>query len=322
MVTIFGNEVIDGYINGMSVKEIYNEGWLVWRDDNYYISWLPSDVSGSFTIGSSTYSLEDYSGYFSDFTGVITSSAFSGINTITSLETNAYNIGKDAFNSCKSLSHVSMSGCFNIGRNAFESCTSLLYVSLPNCVNIQGYVFSNCTHLESIDLPKCVYLGTRTFYSCYALSYVNLPECSTIWTLTFTYCSSLNTVNLPNCTSIGLQAFYGCWSLSHISLPECKYIGVQAFGFCSSLSEVNLQKCETLAPGAFVTCTHLVKVTINTPSVCEMQYDSVLAPQLAFINTPIESGEGSIYVPASLVDAYKSAQYWSTYKNNIFPIPE
>ena len=27
-----------------------------------------------------------------------------------------------------------------------------------------------------------------------------------------------------------------------------------------------------------------------------------------------------IYVPASLVDAYKSAKYWSGWSNNIYPI--
>jgi hypothetical protein len=28
----------------------------------------------------------------------------------------------------------------------------------------------------------------------------------------------------------------------------------------------------------------------------------------------------SVYVPASLVDAYKSALYWSNYSDHIFPI--
>ena len=41
-----------------------------------------------------------------------------------------------------------------------------------------------------------------------------------------------------------------------------------------------------------------------------------------FYSTPIGAGNGSIYVTSSLVDAYKSAQYWSKYSSQIFPIPE
>ena len=37
-------------------------------------------------------------------------------------------------------------------------------------------------------------------------------------------------------------------------------------------------------------------------------------------NTPIAAGTGYIYVPASLVDTYKSAVWWSTYSNQIYPI--
>lgn len=43
-------------------------------------------------------------------------------------------------------------------------------------------------------------------------------------------------------------------------------------------------------------------------------------PYDAFNNTPIKSGTGSIYVPASLVDAYKSAENWSYFSDRIFPI--
>jgi hypothetical protein len=43
---------------------------------------------------------------------------------------------------------------------------------------------------------------------------------------------------------------------------------------------------------------------------------------VAFSNTAIWSDKGSIFVPASLVDAYKSATNWTYFKNRIFPIEE
>jgi hypothetical protein len=52
-----------------------------------------------------------------------------------------------------------------------------------------------------------------------------------------------------------------------------------------------------------------------------------LSGAAVFTSTPMSNstytGEfGSIYVPASLVDAYKSATNWTTYANRITALPE
>ena len=80
MVNTFGNNIVSAFTNGVSVKEIYANGVKVWPSETppvpptseYYIRWAPSDLSsGRFRIGSSTYNFSDYSGYFTDFDGVI-----------------------------------------------------------------------------------------------------------------------------------------------------------------------------------------------------------------------------------------------------------
>ena len=53
-------------------------------------------------------------------------------------------------------------------------------------------------------------------------------------------------------------------------------------------------------------------ITIGYSGVCSLDGISV------FDDTKITSSTGSIYVPASLVDAYKSAKNWSAYSNRIF----
>ena len=105
---------------------------------------------------------------------------------------------------------------------------------------------------------------------------------------------TIKTVNLPYATSVGNNAFQECSSLSQVSLPVCSYIGDYAFQSCSSFSII----------------------TIGYSSVCRLNNSN------AFNNTQITSSTGSIYVPTSLVDSYKSAKNWSNFSTQIFPISE
>ena len=144
---------------------------------------------------------------------------------------------------------------------------------------------------------------------------VSLPECRYIDNEAFAYFSTLKQVNLPECRYIYDFAFDNCGSLSQISLPECKYIGEVAFQHCS-LKQVSLPKCSYIGNGAFLGCINLMSITIGYSSVCNMNVTDIDA----FEGTYIELGTGSIYVPASLVEAYKSAENWSKYSSKIFPI--
>ena len=144
---------------------------------------------------------------------------------------------------------------------------------------------------------------------------VSLPECRCIGNKAFQYCSSLTQVSLPECRYISDFAFDDCGSLSQISLPECRYIGEAAFQQCS-LSQVSLPKCSYIGNGAFLDCINLMSITIGYSSVCNMNVTDFDA----FEGTYIELGNGSIYVPASLVEAYKADSNWSKYSSKIFPI--
>ena len=144
---------------------------------------------------------------------------------------------------------------------------------------------------------------------------VSLPECRYIGDEAFAYFSTLNQVNLPECRYIYDFAFDHCDSLSQVSLPVCEYIGEATFQRCS-LKQVSLPKCSYIGNGAFLGCIRLMSITIGYSSVCNMNVTDIDA----FENTYIEFGAGSIYVPASLVEAYKSAPNWSKYSTQIFPI--
>ena len=171
-------------------------------------------------------------------------------------------------------------------------------VEIINLNNSASFVvssaFMNNNTIQTVNLPYATSVGNSAFYGCSSLSQVNLPVCSYIGNRVFNNCSSLSQISLPMCNYIDSYAFNNCGSLSQLSLPVCSYIGSFAFGYCSSLSII----------------------TLEYSTVCSISTSEIL------YQTPIASGTGSIYVPTSLVDAYKSATNWSYFSTLIFPIPE
>ena len=168
-------------------------------------------------------------------------------------------------------------------------------INLDNSASfVAKYAFQNNNTIKTVNLLYATSVGYNAFYGCQELSQVSLPVCSYIGNNAFYQCTHLSQLSLPVCSSIGTYAFYFCTHLSQVSLPVCSSIGAYAFGFCTLLSII----------------------TIGYSSICSLSGSN------AFNYTPIASGTGSIYVPTSLVDSYKSATNWSYFSTQIFPIPE
>ena len=151
-----------------------------------------------------------------------------------------------------------------------------------------SYLSVTTSDITGVSLPECRYIGNQTFQS-YNLTQVSLPKCEYIYEL----------------------AFHNCMSFYQINLPECRYIGDYAFQNCE-IDDASLPKCEYLGNGAFHNCW-MESITIGYSSVCNINVDT-------FNGTDIARGTGSIYVPASLVEAYKADSNWSQYSSQIFPI--
>ena len=313
MIQNFCNSNITNvYTHCSTVKSVYTYGSLVWPVGplppcppcEWYVSWTPISLSQrvmwTYLQDGRSLWLPDYSGYFTDFSGVIPSMAFQRWNTLPSdpnyigasiyyLETNAYSISdgvfygnttdirwplyRAAFYSCKELTLASLSNCSYIGRGAFARCTQMSYVYAPVCEYVNEGAFDTCINLSSVYIPECKYLGGRAFYHCSELRSISLPECryigytpysSPVGTGTFNGCIKLSNVFIPKCEYIGAYGFANCYSLSSISLPVCSYIGADAFLYCSSLTgELILPACEYLGSGAFYSCINLSKVVLD-----------------------------------------------------------
>ena len=134
---------------------------------------------------------------------------------------------------------------------------------------------------------------------------------TTIGMRAFRNCTSLTSITIPNSvTKIGNWAFMNCNSLTSVNIPDSiTTIGNSAFDLCTSLTSVTIpDSVISIENYAFYECTSLTSV------YCKATTPPVLGGTTVFDNN---GGGRKIYVPASSVNTYKSATYWSEYKSYI-----
>ena len=174
-----------------------------------------------------------------------------------------------------------------VGSCAFSGCSALASIDLPNCTEVGGYAFNNCNLLTNVNLPNCSYVGGAAF----------------------NYCNLLTNINLQNCTYLDDNAFYHCSGLTSIDLPNCSAMAGGIFNYCASLINAKIPICTNINGGAFANCINLIQIYLNSvTSVTTLTYSNT------FKNCPKLT---SVYVPSSLVDAFKTAQYWSSISSKI-----
>ena len=145
-------------------------------------------------------------------------------------------------------------------------------------------------------------------------------------------CSKLKSIRIPNTvTSIGRQAFDGCSGIEKIEIPNSvNYIGEYAFSDCFSLESIIISSSVTaIRSFAFFRCGALASIDIPNSVTTIGEYAFTECKRLTQItcraNVPPTIGNWTtfnevhksipVYVPASSIDAYKSARYWSEFTN-------
>lgn len=126
----------------------------------------------------------------------------------------------------------------------------------------------------------------------------------------FEYCSNLVNISIPNSvTVIDSAAFYHCSSLTNLKLPNnLVSIGGYAFSECNSLGNITIPSSVTQIGFNCLSTSYPLNVTFlatSPPSLGNYAFGS----------------STTIYVPAELVDTYKTASGWSDYASRIQAIP-
>ena len=263
-------------------------------------------------------------------------------NSVTSID-------RRAFYGCENLTSVTIpNSVTSIGIQAFYGCSGLTSVTIPNSVtSIGDEAFRGCQSLTSINIPNSVTsIGSRVFpsrrnglnvYITDLISWCNidrvindLSESPVSYTLylndkeikdlvipnnvieigkkAFFGCSSITSVTIPNSVEIiGWSAFNGCENLTSVTIPNSvTIIGQQAFERCSNLTSVTIpNSVKNIYSSAFSGCNNLKTVTCLTKEA--------LTNATSIFGSNAVLSEATLYVPSSLVSAYKAITPWNKF---------
>ena len=241
-------------------------------------------------------------------TSIGNSAFFSCISLTTANVPVATSIGNNAFYYCSALTTADFPIATSIENNAFYGCTSLTTINFPVATSVGGSAFYNCKSLISSDFPIATSVGGSAFYNCKSLISSDFPIATSIKNNAFYGCTSLTTINFPVATSVGSSAFRNCKALTTINFPVATSIENNTFYDCTSLTTINFPVATSVGNRAFYGCSELTALILRNSTICTLSNTN------AFTGcTKITGTGGYIYVPSSLVDAYKTATNWVTY---------
>ena len=245
---------------------------------------------------------------------------------------------------CSSLEKISLPLCYNFGnysqyRDQFNNCSSLKEVTIgtglymvPQYVSLGSDFITNngVINIDAEMYDKWLSASGWSSMSAHFRSYVSTNsdpllsvndgvlygraktlikgQASVDWKTYVSDVSTIVNVSLPEC-----EVMHNCFeyisSIKTIYLPKVKLIPNLMTFRTYTVTSIYFGELEAMNTIEYLPAS--CSVTIATNKVCKC-----LSTNAFYDNVP------AIYVPASLVDAYKSAPVWSNISSNIFPIPE
>ena len=153
------------------------------------------------------------------------------------------------------------------------------------------------------------------------LETVSLPNCQTIEAHAFNGCNGLLSLNMPNLTKISHNSFRNCSSLAEFITGASfnSRLDTSTFEGCSSLTKADFYHITNLGISSYaLACANLTTLIIRNTDFVPIKNANAFGATTTKMNT----GEGKIYVPESMVSAYKADSNWSNYADQIFSLEE
>lgn len=116
-------------------------------------------------------------------------------------------------------------------------------------------------------------------------------------------------------TDIREHAFYNCTALKKAVFGSVSDVDDRAFDGCTALATVDFHTSTPFGDYVFNNCSALTALILRGGTVCH-------AISGTLQNSGIASGNGYVYVPAALLDAYKAHGAWGQYANQIRAIED
>ena len=205
-----------------------------------------------------------------------------------------------------------------LGAKVFDGM-SITSARFSNVTDVAWGAFDWYGALKEVSFPKAQTVGANAFYHSGLTGAIDMPEVTSIGGNAFDT-TGITSVNFPKLTSIGSGAFSSCGSLQSVNIPLVTTLASgnteNVFLACSALTTLDLPSVTTIGGYAFRGCSKLSAVILRSETVCTLKVS------YSFMETPIASGTGYIYVPAALVDSYKVATNWSAFADQIRAIED
>lgn len=180
----------------------------------------------------------------------------------------------------------------------------------PN--NLPSGLFNGCDMLTEIRIPNTIAsLPPNFLRSCVSLVSLTIPDSVTSIGQNFcTYSESLTDVHIgTGLTSISRYSFGACSALTSFLVPD-NITTIEEGAFqTSGLTDITIGNGITTIGSLAFQFTSIERLTLHASTPPSIASDTF--GELTGFN---------IYVPSNSVNAYKQANGWSTYSNNIFAI--
>ena len=199
--------------------------------------------------------------------------------------------------------------------------TLMSYVDTEGLTSISPYAFAGEEYLESVSFPQLSLIPNSCFRGCYALTSVSLPAAIACDAYAFYYNINMEAIKLPELMLLNGSPFVsGCTAMKEIRIPK------NTSSLSSMLTGMNnvelLDIGTTQTVGMYLTGNSYAKLKHFIARCTTQVVGTQSGTHIFETASDIGQGTGRIYVPRSMVDAYKADSRWSEYASIIVAIED